>query len=173
MNIKMIATDADDKEKEKVSVVLYEKKYHDDMLFCFLSAKDALGIYAPDPQWSKPALREDLLDIEKSYFERGDVFYLAIDKLDRVVGMVGTHSTSHTELWLKRLFVKPELKGKGVGSKLLFAVEEYAAGKGIIEIHTRFAYWYREAAAFYPAKGFVEVERNDYIIHMKKRLIGV
>ena len=43
----------------------YEKKYHDDMLFCFLSAKDAIGNYAPEPQWSKPAL-DDLLDIGRS-----------------------------------------------------------------------------------------------------------
>ena len=106
------------------------------------------------------------------FFERGDVFYLAIDKRDRIVGMVGTQKTSQTELWLKRLFVKPELKGNGVGSKLLSTVEEYAASKGITEIHTRFAYWYREAAVFYPAKGFMEVERNDHLVHMIKRLRG-
>ena len=62
------------------------------------------------------------------------------------------------------------MKGKGIGSKLLIEVEDYAAGKGITEIHTRFAYWYREAAAFYPVKGFLEVERSDHLIHMIKRL---
>ena len=153
-----------------ISIVPYERKYHDDMLFCFLAAKEAIGGYAPDPKWSKPALRDDLLDIENNYFGRGDVFYLAIGVRDRVVGMIGTQTTSPTELWLKRLFIKPELKSKGIGSKLLSTVEEYAAGKGIIEIHTRFAYWYREAAAFYPAKGFLEVERNDHLIHMMKRI---
>ena len=158
------------KNKMKISIVPYERKYHDDMLFCFLAAKDAVGGYAPDPQWSKPALRDDLLDIENNYVGRGDVFYLAIDERDRVIGMIGTQTTSSTELWLKRLFIKPELKSKGIGGKLLSAVEEYAAGKGIIEIYTRFAFWYREAAAFYPAKGFLEVERNDHIIHMMKRL---
>jgi len=49
-------------------------------------------------------------------------------------------------------------------------VEDYATEKGIAEIHTRFAYWYREAAAFYPAKGFFEVERNEHLILMMKRL---
>ena len=158
------------KNKIKISIVPYERKYHDDMLFCFLAAKDAIGSYTPDPQWSKPALRDDLLDIENIYFGSGDVFYLAIDERDRVVGMVGTQTTSATELWLKRLFIKPEIKGKGIGSKLLIKVEEYAAEKGIAEIHTRFAYWYREAAAFYPAKGFIEVERSDYLVHMMKRI---
>ena len=157
------------KTKMKISVIPYKHKYRDDMLFCFLAAKDAIGNYAPD-QWSKPTLKEDLFDIEKNYFERGEVFYLAIDERDRVVGLVGTQTTSPTELWLKRLFIKPEFKGKGIGSKLLSAVEDYATEKGIAAIHTRFANWYREAAVFYPAKGFLEVEQNDYLIHMMKRL---
>ena len=115
-------------------------------------------------------MRDDLLDIANNYIARDDVFYLAIDERDRIVGMIGTQTASSTELWMKRLFIKPELKGKGIGSKLLLAVEEYAVGKGIIEIHTRFAFWYCEAAAFYPAKGFLEVERNDHLVHMMKRL---
>jgi ribosomal-protein-alanine N-acetyltransferase len=156
--------------KTIISVVPYVRKYRDDMLYCFLAAKDAIGNYAPDPQWSKPALKDDLLDIDKYYYGRGDVFYLAVDERDRVAGMVGTETTSPTELWLKRLFVKPELKNTGVGSKLLSTVEEYAAGKGICVIHTRFAHWYREAAVFYPAKGFVEAERCGYLTHMMKRL---
>ena len=158
------------KEKIEISIVPYEQKYHDDMLFCFLAAKDAIGSDAPDQQWSKPTLKDDLLNIEKNYLERGDIFYLAIDERDRVVGMIGTQIVSPTELWLKRLFIKPEQKSKGIGSKLLTAIEKYAVGKGITTIHTRFANWYREAAAFYPAKGFVEVERADYLCHMIKRL---
>jgi len=155
--------------KNEISIVPYERKYRDDMLFCFLSAKDAMGNYAPD-KWSKPTLKDDLLDIEGTYFERGDIFYLAVNERDRVVGMIGTQTVSLTELWLKRLFIKPTLKGKGIGSKLLVAVEEYAAAKGVTTIHTRFAYWYREASAFYPAKGFVEADSDDYLRIMSKKL---
>jgi 8-oxo-dGTP pyrophosphatase MutT (NUDIX family)/GNAT superfamily N-acetyltransferase len=153
-----------------ISIAPYDNIYHDDMLFCYLAAKDAIGNFAPDLQWSKPTLKDDLLDIQKSYFECGDVFYLAIDERDRVAGMIGTQTVSPTDLWLKRLFIKPELKGKGIGSKLLTSVEQFAAGKGITTIHTRFAKWYREAAIFYPAKGFIEVDSDDYLLHMIKRL---
>jgi len=156
--------------KIEIAVIPYESKYKDDMLFCFLAAKDAVGRYAPDPRWGKPALKEDLLDIEKHYFERGDVFYLAVDGRDRVAGMVGTQTAPPGDLWLKRLFVKPELKGKGIGGKLLSAVEGYARGKGITAIHTRFAEWYREAAVFYPAKGFSDAGAEGYLRHMVKRL---
>ena len=152
-----------------ISIVQYERKYQDDMLFCYLSAKDAIGSYAPD-QWSKPILKADLLDIEKSYFECGDIFCLAIDDRDRVVGMIGTQTVSPADLWLKRLFIKPEFKGKGIGSKLLTTVEQYAAAKDIKIIHTRFANWYCEAANFYPAKGFIVVEPEGHLRHMAKYL---
>jgi len=158
-----------DRVKAKVSIVLYEPKYREDMLFCYLAAQDAISIYAPE-KWSKLTLQDDLLDIEKNYFECGDIFYLAIDEHDRVVGMLGTKTVSPTDLWLKRLFIKPNVKGKGIGSKLLTVIEKYAAEKGIITIHTRFPYWYREAAFFYPSKGFIEVEPDDHFRYMIKRL---
>jgi len=154
-----------------ITIIPYEPRYRDDMLFCYLLAKDEIGKYAPDDKYRKPALKEDLFDIEKSYFQQGDVFYLAIDESDRVVGMIGTQIISPTGLWLKRLFIKPGQKGKGIGGKLLLKVEEFAAQKGITTIHTRFANWYHEAAVFYPAKGFAEVESSkDYLRCMMKKL---
>jgi GNAT superfamily N-acetyltransferase len=154
---------------EKITVIPYAPAYRDDMLFCYLSAKDAIGSYAPEGH-RKPTLRDDLLDIERHYFQRGDIFYLAIDENDRVVGMVGTHTVSSGDLWLQRLFVKSGLKGRGIGSKLLAKVEAYAVEKDITTIHTRFVDWYREAASFYPAKGFVEALPDGSLRHMIKQI---
>ena len=154
----------------KFSVIPYSESYRDDMIFCFLAAKDALGAYAP-VGYQKPTLRADLLDIQGSYIDCGDAFFLAIDANDRVVGMLGTQTTSATDLWLKRLFVKPELKGSGIGTSLLDALETYATARGIATLHTRFANWYAEAARFYPARGFVAAEPvDDYTVHMTKTL---
>jgi GNAT superfamily N-acetyltransferase len=127
-------------------IITFEPQYRDDMLFCFLSAKDALG--------RVPALRDDLLDIQKNYFDNGDMFYLAIDYNQRVIGMIGTHTISTTELWLKRFFIKPMLKRTGIGSKLLAVVETYAQAKGITTIHTRFNDDYAEALRFYSSKSY-------------------
>jgi GNAT superfamily N-acetyltransferase len=159
--------------KPHFTIIPYAEKYRDDMLFCFLSAKDAVGKYAPDGIDPKPHLRDDMLDIQSNYFERGNAFYLAIDDNDRVVGMLGTKMTAATELKLKRLFIKPELKGCGIGSKLLTKVEEYALGKGVTTLHTDFAYWYREAARFYTAKGFTTADPlldKEYCVHMVKKI---
>ena len=42
----------------------FEPAYRDDLIFMILQAKDALG--------RKPGLNEDLLDIQKNYFKKGD-----------------------------------------------------------------------------------------------------
>lgn len=130
------------------------------MIFCFLLAKDALG--------NTPTLKDDLLDIQKNYFDNGDIFWVAEDDSDRVIGMIGTKTVSPTEMWLKRLYVKPMLKGKGIGSALLMTAENYACAKGIKKIHTRFSDDYREAAHFYPKNGFIEVETIDGLHHLVK-----
>ena len=66
---------------------------------------------------------------------------------------------------------KPDLKGQGIGSKLLAAVEKDAVLRGVSKIHTYFAEWYQEAAIFYPAKGFIDVEpTKSYLRCMVKEL---
>jgi hypothetical protein len=141
-------------------IIKYTPEYLGDTLFCFLSAKDALG--------DIPRLRGDMLDIQKHYLDKDDMFWIAVDEDNRVIGMIGTDTVSETDMWLKRLFIKPEAKRKGIASALLKTAEEYAKSKGIRTIHTRFADNYTEAAHFYPAKGFIkterDAERNNYFI---------
>lgn len=77
----------------------YEEKYRDDLIFMVLQAKDALG--------RKPTINEDLLDVRTNYFERGDMFWVAVDEDDRVIGCVGYSRTENlSEAFLHRLFVK-------------------------------------------------------------------
>ena len=153
------------------NIIYYERKYFDSMSRCYIAAKDAVGRYAPQPQ-DEPVLNDDMLDIEKNYYGRNDVFYLAIDEYDNVIGMIGTHTVSSEDLWLKRFFVAPHLKGEGIGSQLLAVIEAYASDKNIANLYTRFVYWYKEAKLFYQAKGFVydEEESDTYLIVMKKEL---
>ncbi|MDD3972167.1 MAG: GNAT family N-acetyltransferase [Clostridia bacterium] len=141
-------------------IISFEQKYRDDAIFCLLSAKDSLG--------RLPSLNEDLLDIQKNYFDKGDMFWVAIDDNNRVIGMIGTNTTSKTDMWLKRLFIKPTLKRQGLGSALLKTAEEYARAKGIVTIHTRFSDDFGEASKFYPAKGFIESERSNGLRHLIK-----
>ena len=143
-----------------LKIIKYTHEYRGDMLFCYLLAKDALG--------EIPRLRNDLLDIQKYYFDRNDMFWIAINDENRVVGMVGTSTVSETDIWLKRLFIKPNVKRSGIASALLDVVVEYAKAKGVLSIHTRFNDNYIEASRFYSSKGFVESERSDGLRHFIK-----
>lgn len=131
-----------------IQIIKYQNKYRDDMFFCLLSAKDALG--------RVPHLNEDLLDVEKNYFEKEEMFWLALDENDRVVGMVGTKKENDKELWLKRLYVKPSYKRKGIGTLLLNTLEKYVLSINIKKLKTRFSLDYYEANCFYKNKGFKE-----------------
>ena len=90
-----------------MKIIAYEDNYRDDLIFMILEAKNALG--------RVPGLNSDLLDIKKNYMENGDMFWLAVDDNDRVIGSVGYRSIDGTdEVWLHRLFVKYNLKHEGI-----------------------------------------------------------
>ena len=146
-----------------MKIIAYEDNYRDDLIFMILEAKNALG--------RVPGLNSDLLDIKKNYMENGDMFWLAVDDNDRVIGSVGYRSIDGTdEVWLRRLFVKYNLKHEGIGTRLLRTAEVYIEqrGKKTIKIHlgTPREQWF-ESYSFYPKYGYQEYEKQ----YMKKELV--
>ena len=133
-----------------MTIIPFDEKYRDDMIFMILQAKDALG--------RVPRLNEDLLDIRARYIDRGDMFFLAVDGNDRVVGSVGFSTVEGTqEAFLHRLFVKAAMKRQGIGGALLAAAEEAMRSQGIkiarVHLGEPKAQWF-ESYAFY--------EKHDY-----------
>ncbi len=132
-------------------VIPYEKSYRDDMIFMVLSAKDALGRI--------PGLNEDLLDVQQSYFDKGDFFWVALDSNNRVIGCVGYHCIpGTTEVKLQRLYIKPNLKRQGIGTWLLHTVEMHLIqqGKTAVWVHLG-GKEYFESRSFYPKHGYEPV----------------
>ena len=86
-----------------MEIKLYEDRYRDDMIFMVLQAKDALGRI--------PSINEDLLDIKKNYFDRGDMFWIAADDNDRVIGCGGYSRIEGTnEAFIHRLYIKASVR---------------------------------------------------------------
>ena len=136
-----------------MTIVPYEEKYRDDMIFMILQAKDALG--------RVPRLNEDLLDIRANYLERGNEFWLALDEDGRVIGSVGYSRVPETkEAVVHRLYVKASLKHRGVGTALLQTAEEGMRRKGItlsrLHLGEPKEQWF-ESYAFYPKHGYREI----------------
>ena len=139
-----------------------EDGYRDDLIFMVLLAKDALG--------RKPTINEDLLDIQSNYMERGDMFWIAVDESDRVVGSIGcSRMPGMDEAFLHRLYVKPCEKRRGIGTKLLNTAESWMREQGITVSHVHLGVpkeqWH-ESWAFYPKHGYREYEPR----YMKKEL---
>ena len=145
-------------------IIDFENRFRDDMIFMVLSAKDALG--------RVPRLNEDLLDVKTNYLDAGDMFWLALDENDRVIGCIGYRSIENsTEVFLHRLYVKPVMKRRGIGSALLKTAEEYLIAHGKTAAHVHLGepkeQW-AESYRFYPKHGYKEYAPRL----MKKDLLG-
>lgn len=124
------------------------------MIFMVLQAKDALGRI--------PRINEDLLDIIVHYFDRGDMFWIAVDDNDRVLGCGGYSRIEGTnEAFVHRLYVKASAKRKGIGSALLDTIETGMRSNGIttarIHLGAPKEQWF-ESYSFYPKHGYIEYE---------------
>ena len=147
-------------EYPNYTIVPYNQMYRDDMIFMVLQAKDALGRI--------PGLNEDLLDVQKNYLATGDMFWLAIDEHDRVVGCIGYNSIpGTTEVRLHRLYVKAARKHQGIGTRLLHTAELHLRAQGKTAAHVHLGgKEYFESRSFYPKHGYKEYAPNM----MKKEL---
>lgn len=144
-----------------MKIIKFQPEYRDDMIFMILEAKNALG--------RVPGLNSDLLDIGKNYIDKGDMFWLALDENNRVIGSVGYNTNeNYDEVTLHRLFVKYNLKHQGIGTALLKTAEEYikAQGKKTIYVHLGDREQWYESHNFYPKHGYLEYKEN----YMKKEI---
>jgi GNAT superfamily N-acetyltransferase len=139
----MMATECED-----YKIIPYDKKYRDDMIFMVLEAKNSLG--------RVPGLNEDLLDVQKNYLDTGDMFWLAIDCNDRVIGSIGYNSiASTTKVRLHRLYVKASRKHQGIGTRLLHTAEQYLRQQGKTAVHVHLGgKEFVESRSFYPKHGY-------------------
>ena len=144
-----------------MKIIKFEEKYRDDMIFMILEAKNALG--------RVPGLNFDLLDIKSNYFDKGGMFWIALDENDRVIGSVGFNNNENgKDVTLHRLFVKYNLKHQGIGTALLNTAERYIKSQGKEEIYINLGVgkeWF-ESRSFYSKYGYIEYETNK----MKKKV---
>ena len=142
-----------------MKIIEYDDKYRDDMIFMVLEAKNALGRI--------PHLNEDLLDVKRNYFLYGDMFWLAIDDRDRVIGCIGYNKYDKNTAKLHRLYVKFNRKRQGIGTELLKVAERYMKEHGHrYSLVYLVGKEYFDSKRFYPKNGYIEYGTE----YMKKEL---
>lgn len=144
---------------DTMKIIKFTPKYRDDLIFMVLEAKNALKRI--------PTLNPDLLDIDEYYFNKGDMFWIAIDENDRVIGSIGCNIENNSAV-LHRLYVKHNMKRQGIGSELLKTAENFAKMRQceIIKLHLGEKETYFESRFFYSGHGYVYDDSD----HMSKTI---
>jgi putative acetyltransferase len=96
----------------------------------------------------------DLRDIEAVYHEPGGSFEVVEDAHGRMVGTVGLYRTSATSFELRKMYLSPAARGRGLGRWLLARSLEHARKAGAQRVTLETAAVLAEAIALYQSFGF-------------------
>lgn len=111
----------------------------------------------------------DLDDPQKYYIDQGGMFYVLKDS-GKVIGTVAIINKGNHIAELKRLYVKKEYQGKGLGSKLFDTAVLFCKNNGFTNIEFETNKKFTKAHSLYQRRGFRIVKRNESSYYMEKDL---
>jgi putative acetyltransferase len=100
----------------------------------------------------------DLADVPQSYQSRGGVFRVIEDDGGAVVGCGGLYPMGDNAVELRKMYFRPQIRGKGMGRKLLDDLIAEAQRREYDRIELETASNLTTAIALYQRAGFVETE---------------
>ncbi|NGM81699.1 GNAT family N-acetyltransferase [Paenibacillus sp. 7124] len=98
-----------------------------------------------------------LVDFEDPYVN--DIYFIVAYLDSRPVGCGAIKKLDEDHVELKRFFVEPEYRNKGIAGKIVQRLEEEAASKGYKGIKLETGDLQTEAVGFYKKNGYGEIER--------------
>jgi GNAT superfamily N-acetyltransferase len=97
---------------------------------------------------------DDLLDIEEHYFKNSGEFIVGLEN-DKIIAMGAIRKIDEQTAEIARMRVHPECQGRGIGRKILFELEKFAADhdykKLVLETDERLS----NAIRLYQKNGYV------------------
>ena len=103
---------------------------------------------------------EELRTLERTYGPPGGRF-LILRSGERTAGCVALEDSGAKVCEMKRLYVRPEFRGKGLGRKCAEEVVHIAREMGYASIRLHTLPAMREAVALYRSMGFTEIAPYD------------
>ncbi len=100
----------------------------------------------------------DLGDIEANYMARGGSFDVVVDTNNLIVGTVGLYPLDAKTCELRKMYLIPACRGKGMGRKLLDRVLDKAKSQGFERMVLETSSKLVEAIAMYKRYGFTRAE---------------
>lgn len=111
---------------------------------------------APDPD----GIDRDLEDPIAAYAGRGGALDTVVDEAGKVVGCCGIYPHGAGECELRKMYLAREVRGQGLGKRLLDRALAFARGKGYARVELETASVLERAIALYAAAGFRPLERR-------------
>ncbi len=108
----------------------------------------------PDPD----GIDTDLKDIEQSYFSRGGKFSVLEDADGRIIATCALYAMDKATCELRKMYIRPEHRGRGYGKQLLEAALSQARRMGFETMTLETATVLKEAVCLYKSYGFKPYE---------------
>lgn len=99
----------------------------------------------------------DLLNIEESYEKRGGHLEVIVDQTGRIVGSIGIYVCSDKTCELRKMYLIPELRGRGMGRYLLERVIARARELGFEQLVLETSSKLQVANRLYTHFGFQQI----------------
>lgn len=97
---------------------------------------------------------KDIADIEAHYIERGGLFELLETADGELLGTVGLYPMDAETVELRKMYLSPKLRGKGIGKQTLERMIERSRELGFKKIYLETASVLKEAVGLYEKFGF-------------------
>lgn len=140
---------------------------HRDRASAFHLIKDILAEYGLPSDPYGPD--RDVYEVELFYHNVGGEFWV-VEKEGHLVGTAGFYPTKrgNNAVEIRKMYLLPEVRGKGLGKFLLHKLEETIADRGFTEIWIETASVLKEAVKLYESNGYqpstgVETPRCDRV----------
>jgi molybdate transport system substrate-binding protein len=113
----------------------------------------------PDPS----GIDAELDDLEASYFAPGGAFDVAVASDGRIVGCCGVYPLDDVACDLRKMYLAPHARGRGIGARLLERARAFAASRGCRRLELETAAVLERAIALYTRAGFRPVARTPHV----------
>jgi putative acetyltransferase len=111
---------------------------------------------APDPAGTDA----DLADVEGSYWKNGGVFHVVLSPDGSIIGSAGLFRLNPEEAELRKMYLLPAARGRGIGKRLLGRLIADARCLGYQRVVLETASVLTEAIDLYRSAGFSPVSRG-------------
>ncbi len=101
------------------------------------------------------ATDDDLKRLPESYVDSGGAFWVAVDSSDRVVGTCGVFPVTAGDMELRKMYLRADFRGRGVGKRLLDEAIAWCRARGAKRVVLDTIDQMTGAIALYEANGFV------------------